>query len=96
MKHTGGDRVMAQVLAAVPTAGLEAVLVAVDLVVESGALSAEHVLNVVARLNAKPVPDSVETTLALKEPPLANTSRYDSLRDLTNAEIQDMEVDHAL
>lgn len=59
MRHAGGDRVMAQVLAAVPTAGLEAVLVAVDLVVESGALSAEHVLNVVARLNAAPVPDSV-------------------------------------
>jgi len=74
MKHAGGDRVMAQVLAAVPTAGLETVLVAVDLVVESGALSAEHVLNVVARLNAKPTPDSVETILALKEPPLANIS----------------------
>jgi len=61
MRHAGGDRVMAQVLAAVPTAGLEAVLVAVDLVVESGALSAEHVLNVVARLNAVPVPASVAT-----------------------------------
>ncbi len=33
---------MAQVLAAVPTAGLEAVLVALHLVVQSGALSAEH------------------------------------------------------
>ena len=82
MRHTGGDRVMAQVLACVPTAGLETVLVAVELVVESGALSAEHVLNVVARLNAEPVPDSVETSLELKEPPLANTSRYDSLRDV--------------
>lgn len=40
MRHDGGDKVMAQVLAAVPSAGLEAVLVAVDLVVESGALSA--------------------------------------------------------
>lgn len=36
---------MAQVLAAVPTSGLEAVLVAVELVLESGAVSAEHVLN---------------------------------------------------
>ena len=80
MRHAGGDRVMAQVLAAVPTAGLEAVLVAVELVVESGALSAEHVLNVVARLIAAPVPDSVETTLQLTQAPLANTSRYDSLR----------------
>jgi hypothetical protein len=78
-RHAGGDRMMAQVLAAVPTAGLDAVLVAVELVVESGALSAEHVLNVVARLNAEP-PPIVETTLQLKEPPLANTSRYDSLR----------------
>ena len=95
MKHAGGDRVMAQVLAAVPNAGLESVLVAVELVVESGALSAEHVLNVVARLNAKPVPDSIETTLALKEPPLANTSRYDSLRDVLEATVT-VEVDHAL
>ncbi len=46
------DRIMAQVLSAVPTAGLDAVLVAVELVIESGALSAEHVLNVLARLNA--------------------------------------------
>ena len=88
MRHAGGDRVMAQVLAAVPTAGLEAVLVAVDLVVESGALSAEHVLNVVARLIAAPVPDSVETTLQLTQAPLANTSRYDSLRG-------EVEVSHA-
>ena len=80
MRHTGGDKVMAQVLAAVPTAGLDAVLVAVELVVESGALSAQHVLNVVARLTAVAVPDSVETTLKLKLAPLANTSRYDSLR----------------
>ena len=88
MRHAGGDRVMAQVLAAVPTAGLEAVLVAVELVVESGALSAEHVLNVVARLIAAPVPDSVETTLQLTQAPLANTSRYDSLRG-------EVEVSHA-
>jgi hypothetical protein len=86
LKREGGDKVMAQVLAAVPTAGLEAVLVAVDLVVESGALSAEHVLNVVARLNAQPTPQSVETTLQLTQTPLANTSRYDSLRS-------DLEVD---
>lgn len=60
LRHPGGDRIMAQVLAAVPTAvptaGLEAVLVAVELVIESGALSAEHVLNVLARLNASALP----------------------------------------
>lgn len=73
---------MAQVLAAVPSAGLEAVLVAVELVIESGVLSSEHVLNVIARLNATLPPASVETSLQLTEAPLANTSRYDGLRGL--------------
>ena len=63
LRHEGGDRVMAQVLGAVPVAGLEAVLVAVNLVIESGVLSAEHVLNVLARLTAAPQPASVETSL---------------------------------
>jgi hypothetical protein len=49
---------MAQVLAAVPVAGLDAVLVAVELVLESGSLSAEHILNVVARLTASELPPS--------------------------------------
>ena len=86
---------MAQVLAAVPTAGLEGVLVAVELVIESGALSAEHVLNVLARLNAKPTPQSVETTLQLKEAPQANTSRYDSLRGVMDLASDTVEVSHA-
>jgi hypothetical protein len=36
LKRDGGDRVMSQMLAVVPKAGLEAVLVAVELVLESG------------------------------------------------------------
>jgi hypothetical protein len=94
LRHSGGDRVMAQVLAAVPTAGLAEVLVAAELVVESGVLSAEHVENVLARLNAGPLPASVETSLQLKEAPLANTSRYDTLR--AGAGVQNaLETDHA-
>jgi hypothetical protein len=79
-RHAGGDRIMAQVLAAVPVAGFDAVLVAVELVLESGSLSAEHILNVVARLTASEPPPSVETHLSLKEAPVANTARYDQLR----------------
>jgi len=93
LRHPGGDRVMAKVLAAVPRAGLDAVLVAVELVVESGALSAEHVENVLARLHAVPVPPSVETSLQLNEAPLADTGRYDRLRNETTA--QGTEVHHA-
>ena len=80
MRHDGGDKTMAQVLNCVSSHGLEAVLVAVELVIESGVLSAEHVLNVLARLNATPIPESVESSLHLREAPAANTGRYDSLR----------------
>lgn len=79
-RHAGGDRIMAQALAAVPVAGLDAVLVAVELVLESGSLSAEHILNVVARLVAAEPPPAVETHLPLKDAPVANTARYDRLR----------------
>ena len=86
---------MAQVLATVPTAGLDAVLVAVALVIESGALSAEHVENVLARLNASPLPACVETSLQLNEVPLANTSRYDSLREFDDVLTNAVEVNYA-
>jgi len=85
---------MAQVLAAVPTAGLEAVLVAVALVIESGVLSAEHILNVLARLNTSPLPENAETSLQLKEAPQANTRRYDSLRGIDEVTANAVEVSH--
>ncbi len=56
-----------------------AVLVAVELVLESGVPSVEHVLNVLARLNQSNLPAQVETSLKLIEEPLADTSRYDRL-----------------
>jgi hypothetical protein len=93
LRHPGGDRVMAKVLAAVPAAGLDAVLVAVELVVESSVLSAEHVENVLARLNTVPAPTFVETSLQLNEAPKADTGRYDSLRGQPAA--KDAEVHHA-
>ena len=71
---------MARVLAAVAKAGLEAVLVAVELVLESGNPSAEHVENVLNRLRAVDPPDSVETHLEVGEEPIADAGRYDSLR----------------
>ncbi len=79
-RHTNGDRIMTQVVAAVPIAGLDPVLVAVELVLESGSLSADHILNVLARLTSTAPPPSVETNLQLKAAPVANTARYDRLR----------------
>jgi hypothetical protein len=88
MRHDGGDKIMAQVLNCVLSHGLEAVLVAVELVIETGVLSTEHVLNVLARLNAPPMPETVESSLALQEAPVANTQRYDSLRGDAVAEVR--------
>ncbi len=85
LKHPGGDRVMAQVLSAVTLHGVSDVLVAVELALQSGRVSAEHVLNVLARLKEPRLDTAeVQTGLVLAEPPQANVSRYDSLR--TNKE----------
>jgi len=95
LREPGGDRAMANVLALVPIAGLEAVLVAVALALEgappSGRVSTEHVMNVLARLNAAPTPETAATTLQVSTPALANTARYDRLRASDEAE----EIDHA-
>ena len=80
LRRDGGDRVMAQVLAAVPHHGVEAVLVAVELVLESGRPSAEHVLNVLARLKEGPPPAAVATDLVVAVAPTTDTARYDALR----------------
>lgn len=73
---------MAKVLSLVPTHELETVLVAVELVLKSGVLNAEHVTNVLARLKQTDSPAQVETTLKLKEEPQADTARYDRLNKL--------------
>jgi len=88
LKREGGDRVMAKVLAVVPKHGLEAVLVAVELVLESGNFSIEHIENVLNRLKSTPPPVQVETHLEVSEVPIADTLRYDGLR-------QGVEVHHA-
>ena len=89
LKHPGGDRVMAQVLAAVPVHGLEAVLVAAEIALESGRPSGEHVLNVLARLKspASSPPTPVPATApALTEEPAADVDRYERLRPDVDAQ----------
>ncbi len=95
LRRHGGDSVMAQVLAAVPVHGLEAVLVAVELALETDKPSGEHVLNILARLKSQ-TPDAHLQTLGeamalqlaaclplkLSQEPLANVDRYDDLRNL--------------
>ena len=93
MRREGGDRLMAEVLSLVPAFGLDAVLVAVELVLEhaspSGQISVEHIQNVLARLKDPQRPPPVHTSLTLKDAPLADTTRYDRLRGAVDADSAD-------
>ena len=68
-----------------PVHGLEPVLVAAELALESGKPSGEHVLNVLAHLKSGgQMCDSqeVKTPLTQTVQPLANVRRYDRLRSV--------------
>jgi transposase len=96
LKRTGGDRVMAELLACVPVFGLEAVLVAANMVLESGNASAEHIRNVLARLHETTAPPPLDTpqavALMLTQTPTTDTGRYDRIR--VAADSQPAEVHH--
>jgi hypothetical protein len=85
LKREGGDRIMAKVLAAVPKHGLEAVLVAVELVLESGNPSAEHIENVLHRLKSPPLPPPVEVEPTLSEEPVADTGAMTACVEVSHA-----------
>ena len=82
-KRTGGDREMVEILGLVLHHDEQAVLAAVELALESGAPSKQHVLNVLGRLVevAPPAPVDAPQALKLAVEPEANVSRYDELRE---------------
>jgi len=79
-----GDRQMVKILAAVLTDGLEPVEAACAEALGAGLCGSDVVLNVLSRQRppASPVPIAVPAALALRQEPLADCSRYDSLRSL--------------
>lgn len=80
LRHAGGDRLMAQVLA-LEHAG------------PSGRVSPEHVANVLARLTAPERPPNVDTQLSPTTPVQADPGLYDRLRNLAGQEVE-QEIDH--
>ena len=50
-------------------------------------MSTQHIANVVSRLQSPPQAPSVQTHLQLHTQPLADTARYDSLRQ-TSTEVE--------
>ena len=87
LKRQGGDREMVEILALVLQHDEQAVLMAADLALESGAPSKQHVFNILKRLiEPKPlIPVDTPTPLVLTVEPQANMSRYDCLREACDA-----------
>jgi transposase len=87
MKRPGGDREMVDILALVLHHDESAVLCAVELALESGAASKQHILNILSRLieGSAPQPIATPVPLSLKVEPEANVTRYDTLRPVAQS-----------
>ncbi len=87
LKRPGGDREMVEILALVLQHDEQSVLTAVELALESGVPSKQHVLNLLKRLiePAPLAPVDTPTPLMLTVEPKANVSRYDQLREVRDA-----------
>ena len=83
---TDGDRQMVKILAAALTDGLAAVEAACAEALEAGLCSSDVVLNALARLRQpEPLPlITVPDALILRQQPIADCARYDTLRRPTN------------
>ena len=84
MKREGGDREMADILALVLHHDETLVEQAVCEAVESNVISKTHIVNRLSRLLDTPPPQALTPppALTLNEEPVANTERYDSLREM--------------
>ena len=87
LKRPGGDREMVEILALVLHHDEQAVLCAVELALESDAVSKQHVMNLLSRLIELPTPEPIDAPagLMISEEPQANVNRYDSLRERRHA-----------
>ena len=80
--HADGDRQMVGILAAVTSDGIEAVEAACAEALAGGPVSRDIVLNILTRQRQPPAPLNIATPegLRLRQEPVADCARYDSLR----------------
>jgi len=83
LKRLGGDREMAEILALVLLHDEQLVLQAVETALQAGQPSKQHVINCLNRLQDRPKPAPLHppSALQLVREPVANTARYDNLRE---------------
>ena len=88
LKRPGGDREMVEILALVLHHDERKVEEAVTLALGRGPVSKLHITNILMRLIEEPRPAPLTPPLALKlvNEPLANTQRYDRLREKSHAD----------
>ena len=82
LKRPGGDRETVEILSLVLHHDEQAVLCAVELALEAGSVSKEHIVNLLNRLldATPPAPIDTPSCLTLLEEPRADVTRYDHLR----------------
>ncbi|OAH97932.1 integrase [Methylomonas methanica] len=96
-KRPGGDRAMADLLACVPRQGLDAVLAAVESLLAAGVVSIEQVKHLVSTLAGDGQPPAEPQTvitpdvLQIKDAPIADTARYEQLREVFDLALVDQE-----
>jgi len=75
---------MVEILALVLHHDEQAVLTAVEMALDAGVASKQHVLNLLGRLVELPPPAPIDApqALVLRIEPQANVTRYDSLREV--------------
>lgn len=78
---------MVEILALVLHHDEQAVLTAVELALDAGVPSKQHILNLLGRLIEVPPPAPIDApqALVLTIEPVANVTRYDSLREVRDA-----------
>ena len=86
LKQPKGDRAFVELLLMARDAGLEALEVACDLVLDGKIVTASVVMNAMRRLIAptQPVAMNVPDMLKLEVEPLADCGRYDRLRGVSH------------
>ena len=87
LKQPRGDRGFVEMLIMARDAGLEALQVACELVLEGNVVTAAVVMNEMRRLisPAPPVMLNIPDMLKLQHEPLADCGRYDHLREVSHA-----------
>ncbi len=86
LKQSKGDRAFVELLLLAREVGLEVLEVACELTLETGVITAPLVLNAMRRLSAPSRPQPLDGAPAppLHTEPLADCSRYDSLREVSH------------